>query len=63
MSGYLQTSLDNMPWLWQTANLTVSDLEMLLLHRQLTVMLAEKVRAQDAIRVFSVGTDHNLMFV
>ncbi len=49
--------------LWYTVNLSVSDLELLLPHGQLTIVLAEEIRAQDAIRVLSVSTDDNVLLV
>ncbi len=62
-SGYLQTSFDNMLGLWHTANLSVSDLELLSPQRQLTVVLTEEVGAQDAIRIPSVSADYYFVFV
>ncbi len=52
-----------MLWLWHTANLSVPDLELLLPHGQLTIMLAEEIGAQIAVRVLSVSTDDNFLLV
>ncbi len=61
MLGYLQTGLDNVLWLWHPADLLVPDPGRLSPHEQLTILLAEKVRAQDTVRVLSVIADDNPM--
>ncbi len=63
MSGYLQASLNHMLQLRHTTNLSVSDLELLFPHGQLTIVLAEDIRAQDAVRVLPICTNDDFLLI